>query len=392
MLNIPTTKEIYEALLADIQSALGGTIPIWRKAFVRALAMAMAAKYKVAYLSAAFVQRNIFPDLADSEEVGGTLERFGRAKLGRGPLAPTQGKYNITVSGNVGAVLDVNTTWKSDDTSSNADVMYVLDTTHTMTAITNVVMVRCMQAGLGGRQSVGDALLLTAPVVGVDNTAYVASEEVSPFAGETIEEYRRVVLQSYRLMPQGGAPADYRLWAQDADGVYDSYPYNKQASPGAVILFVEATKSDSVDGRGTPTATTLTAVDGVVRIDPVTGRGRLPLGVVALEVAPVTIIEVRIDISGMSSMPLLDKQRIDMALAELVDSVRPFVAGADIIAYKQDVLSVNMIISKILETLPGSAFAAPVLTVTLPSSISHVVTEYVFDYGSIPYLTGVNYV
>lgn len=392
MLKIPTTKEIYDAMIADVQSELGGTIPLWRKAFVRALCMAMAPSIKLAYLYAGSVQKNMFPDLADSEAVGGTLERFGRAKLGRGPLPSTQGSYIITVMGDIGTIIPVNTTFKSDVTASNPDVMYVVDNTVTLANTTEEIEVRCLTAGLEGRQAVGDVLIVTAPIVGLQNKAIVSQEYISPTSGETIEEYRKVVLQSYRLMPQGGAPADFRLWAQDAFGVYETYPYSKNAAPGSVIVFVEATKEDSTDGKGTPPPSVLLEVESVILVDPNTGRGRLPLGVVALDVQPITVVEVDIEISSFVGLTTLKQQTINAAIDELINSVRPFVAGADTVSNKNDILSVNTIVAKILEVLPGSAFAAPKLTVTVPGNVATDVTSFTFDYGAIPYLNSISYV
>lgn len=392
MLNIPTTKELYEAILQDLQDELGGSIPVWRKAFIKVLAGVQAAKLHLEYLVAGNVQRNVFPDLADSESVGGTLERFGRGKLGRGPKPPTQGLYLVRVTGTMGATIPVSTTFKSTDTSANPNVLYILDSSIVLTSSTEDIELRCLTAGVGGRLSVGDTLTVTAPLANLDNSAVVIGELVVPNAGETIEEYRKAVLASYRLLPQGGAPADYRLWAQYADGVLEVYPYSKTAAPGEVIVFVEASKIDSTDGKGTPTATILNAAESVLLADPVTSRGRLPLGVVALNVVPVVVVDVAIQIPSFAGLTAHKQAIITAALHEMVNEVRPFIGGADVLAAKNDTISVNTIVAKVLEVVPGSSFAAPIITVTRPSAAPVTVITQTFDYGDIPYLTAVFYV
>lgn len=80
---IPTTQELYTSIKSDLETELNINIPVFGKIFLRALAAVQAAKLKLYYLAIASVQKNIFPDTADPESIGGTLERFGIVKLGR---------------------------------------------------------------------------------------------------------------------------------------------------------------------------------------------------------------------------------------------------------------------------------------------------------------------
>ncbi|MBX9450027.1 MAG: hypothetical protein KL787_10060, partial [Taibaiella sp.] len=118
MVNIPKLSELYNSILADLQAELGVTIPLWTKSFIKILAMVQATKMHLAYLALGDVQRNIFPDTADPEAMGGTLERFGRVKIGRMPLTATQGKYIVQVTGDPGATIPVSSTMVTDDDSS----------------------------------------------------------------------------------------------------------------------------------------------------------------------------------------------------------------------------------------------------------------------------------
>ena len=259
-------------------------------------------KLKILYLVLGNVQKNIFVDTADPEAIGGTLERFGRVKLGRNPFAPVAGQYVVTVTGSIGAIIKSETVFKSDDTSTSPGFMFVLDNAYTLAATTDTITLRCLTAGVEAKLNIGDTLTATAPLALVDSAAVVASISVQAQAAETTEDYRFKVVQSYRLEPQGGAPTDYRLWAQDAQGVARVYNYAKSGFPSEVWLFVEATIADSSDGKGTPTPTILTDVETVVNYNPditltTNERGRRPTQVI-VDYQPITPKDIDVTITG----------------------------------------------------------------------------------------------
>src|SRR4051812_1989999 len=117
MITIPTLVELYNAIKSDLETEFGATIPVVGKSFLRVFAACQAAKLKLYYLTVGKLQKNIFVDTADPESLGGTLERFGRVKLGRNPFPAQAGQYKIGVSGSIGAVIKSSTTFKSDDNS-----------------------------------------------------------------------------------------------------------------------------------------------------------------------------------------------------------------------------------------------------------------------------------
>ena len=252
MTTIPTLSELYDSIIADLETQFGESIPLVGKNFLRVMAAVQAAKLKLYYLALGLVQKNIFPDSADSESIGGTLERFGRIKLGRNPFDARAGEYEIIVTGSVGAVIKASSTWKSDDSSTSPGKLFILDEEFTLLFATDTIIVRALEAGTESSLDAGDTLSATAPIALVDKTATVYAEITEPRAAETIEAYRTAVLNSFRLEPQGGAATDYRLWSQDAQGVRFVYPYARTGFPCEMNLFVEANEVDSTDGKGTP--------------------------------------------------------------------------------------------------------------------------------------------
>lgn len=391
MITIPTISQLYTAIKNDIEVEYGDTIPVFGKNFLRALAMVQAGKLRIYYLAIAKLQKNIFIDTADPEASGGTLERFGRIKLNRNPFPARAAQYDVTVTGDIGSIIPAKTTFKSNDDSLNPGKLYILDIEHEMITTSDEITLRALEPGVDSRLDVSDTLTVTAPIDNVDRVVTVEDESVEPRAAETIEDYRAKGLDSYRTEPQGGAAADYRQWAADAQGVERVYPYARSGNAGEINLYVEATTADSTDGKGTPSAGLLSDVQDVVEFDPDTTkplneRGRQPLTVLEVHYLPVTPLNVNIDIADFNGVTAGIETLIFNALKEKIDRIRPFVSAADILSNKNDILDVNKIIATILETRPGSIFGTVTLTVNSIVESSHQFTE-----GDIPFLNAVNF-
>jgi uncharacterized phage protein gp47/JayE len=383
MTTIPTIQQIYDQLITDIQTEYGITISPTGKVFLRAHAATLAAQMKLYYLQLGLVQKNIAPDTADSEANGGTLERWGRIKMNRNPFTATQGQYACTVTGTAGAVIPVNTTFQSDDDSLNPGILYILDTAFTFVTGTGSITLRALTSGSAGQLQVGNTLTATAPIINVDATATVTAESTAPTDAEDIEVYRDKVLESFRLLPQGGASADYRIWGKEnISGVAQIYPYAKSGVDNEINVYIEALPADSTDGKGTPTGTIITNVTNAI-------EAVRPLVVFEVHYLPVSIINVTINIAG-SVFTTAEKALILTALTEDIALIRPFIAGADVVADRKDTLSVNGIINVILNTIPGASFGT--VTLYVPDSPPTSVSEYQFDNGEIPYLLSVTYV
>lgn len=397
MITIPTLNELYEDILDDLESQYTSSIPLFGKVFLRAVAKVQAAKLKLYYLVTGFLQKNIFVDTADRESAGGTLERFGRVKLNRDPNPAVAGEYSCGVLGTAGSVISAGTTFKSSANSTSPGKLFVIDADFTLTVTdvsfpaTDNITLRALEGGTDSKLSVNDQLIATVPIAGVEKTVVVVSETTAPIDEEDIEEYRRKVIDAYQLEPQGGAATDYRLWSYDADGVQQVYPYAKDGASNEINVFVEATTADSTDGKGTPSSTILSDVESVIEFDPDTTkplneRGRRPLGVFDVHVLAITVKEVDIEIPSFVDLTAAKQTAILASITETVNAIRPFVAAADVLENKNDILDVNKITSAILLAVPGSSFGSVVLKIDTVS-----VSTYTFENGDIPYLNSVTY-
>jgi uncharacterized phage protein gp47/JayE len=391
MTPIPTLNQLYTSILNDLETEFGINIPLFGKNFLRGLAAVHAAKLKLYYIALGMVQKNIFIDTADPESSGGTLERFGRIKLGRNPFPARAGEYEVTVTGSAGATIPASSTFKSNDDSLNPGKLYVLDLAYTLIATTDTITLRALEAGTDSRLGVDDQLTATAPIANVNSLATVTVESVAPLAAENTEEYRAKGIEAYQLEPNGGAASDYRLWGYDVQGVAKVYAYAKSGESGVVDAYVEATPVDSTDGKGTPPTSILDEVAEVFEMDPditkpINDRGRRPLGVFDLNVLPVTIREIDIEIEDFEGITSPQQTAIFNALRDTLATVRPFVAGADVLENKNDIWDLNRIISVILTVKPGATFGEVNLFVD-----GVEVNTHTFIAGDIPHLDSVTY-
>lgn len=391
MITIPTYQELYTGILNDLETEFGHSIPAFGKNFLRAFAAVQAAKIKLQYYAIGSLQKNIFADTADPEATGGTLERFGRIKLGRNPFPAQAGQYTASVTGTAGAIIPASTTFKSNDDSLNPGKLFVLDVEYELTGSGDEITLRALEAGTNSRLETGDQLTATAPIPQVTKIVTVTGEPVAPLDAESTEDYRRKTVEAYQLEPNGGAASDYRIWAADVQGVERVYAYAKSGESAVVDVFVEATEGDSTDGKGTPPGSMIDELEEVFEMDPditkpINERGRRPLGVFDLNVLPVTIREIDIEIEDFEGLTPAIETAIFNALKDELATVRPFVAGADVLENKNDIFDINRIISIILAVRPGSVFGEVTMLVDGVEEPTHTFTQ-----GDIPHLDTVTY-
>jgi uncharacterized phage protein gp47/JayE len=388
----PTLNDLYVSILSDLKSELGITSDFFGKVFLMPLAMVQAGKLKLYYLAIANLQRNIFVDLAEPISFGGTLERFGLVKLNRLPFTAQSGSYDVTVTGTIGVLIPANTTFKSNDDSLSPSKLYVLDADYTMITESDVITVRATEGGLDSRLVVADKMSLTAPIANLDTIATVVAETIIPLSAEDIEDYRAKVIEAYQLEPQGGAGSDYRIWSSDAQGVLRVYPYARFGFPNEVVVFVEATIADSSDGKGTPTQAILDDVADVIEFDPDTTkplneRGRRPLGVFDVVVSSITLLEIDLEFTGFLNLTAEKQTSILNAVIDFLSKTRPFVASSDVLANKNDIISVNNLTFIVLEAEPTAVFTSLDLKVDSVSVPSLTLLD-----GNIPTLNTITYV
>lgn len=380
MITLPTLTEINTAVIADIEARYGTPVSMVGKSFLRIWAGVISGTSYLMYIALGKVQKNIFVDTCDYE----TLVRFGRVKLGRNPFPATAGIYNVEVTGTIGAVIPVSSTFKSDDDSANPGNLFIIDSTVTLVSTTQIIQLRCLSSGVETKLEVGDTLTATAPIALVNSQCVVDEEITAPLSAETEDEYRSKVLNAFRLEPQGGAGADYRLWSADVQEVKNSYPF-AAAGFTQVNLFIEAKIADSTDGKGTPSSDTLDDVETAIEDPTVDRPSRKPI-LSVVNYLPVTPLDVLITITDYVGLTAEIEATILATISEEMFKIRPFVSSIDVLDNKNDILSNHKIIGLILIAKPGSIFSSVSFTV---DGVDY--DTYTFSNGDIPHLVSITY-
>lgn len=390
MRNIPTIQQLNESIANDLKSKLNLS-DTDLKTVLSAFDAVLSAQFKLVYLFLADIQNNIFPDTADTEENGGTLERLGNMYIGRNPSPATIGVFEASVTGVGGSVLRAGLTFKSNETAKNAGQVYVLDSEYTLTGSGDIIEIRSIKGGLGYDLDVSNELTITEPVIGVENTIVISSIITQPKAQEDIEDYRKEILDSLQLEPQGGSKTDYRQWAGDAQGVRLVFPYVRNGSAGNVDVYVEATQADSTDGKGTPSTLLLDEVLDVIEFDPdntkpLNQRGRKPIQATVTTIA-ISLIPVDVQITGLNDNTTAIQNAITANIETYLRSVRPYIAGADLARNRNDVLYNQRLSSVATDVLDsGNYFTDFVMQVDGVTENS-----YQFTLGNIPYLRNITF-
>lgn len=385
MIVIPTISQLYTTLKSNIEANMNVTINLLGKVYLRANALAYAGKLKLLYLVLGQIQKNIAPDICDWE----TLLRYGKIKLNRVPYPAVEGQYTVQVTGTVGAIIPALTLFKSDDDSFSPGVLYQLDLAYQLVSSPDTITIRCLVGGEAGKLITNDTLTSTTPIALVSSNVIVTAEAIQPIEAETEEDFREAVVLAFRLEPKGGSDADYILWSLDAAGVETVYPYAKTGESSAVIVYVEAKLVDSIDGEGTPTQAIMDDVEDVINFNPdislsLPERGRKPTDV-RLYIEPITVKQVVINIPNFQGLTGQITTDVTNALTDYLANIRPFIAGANPISSKNDILANNGIIQTISNTVPGASYGAVTFTV---DGISYA--DYTFILGNIGWLQAVN--
>jgi uncharacterized phage protein gp47/JayE len=390
MRNIPTTVELQNNIVSDLKTRLNLTDDDLKKNF-DAISGVLAAQLKLLYLFLGDIQNNVFPDTADTFENGGTLERIGNIHLNRNRNPATIGVFVVSVNGVSGSVIRSGLSFKSNDTALNPGQTYITDTAVSLTGTNDLITIRSSGGGANFNLNIGDELTITEPVIGVEQIVTVSSITEEPRAEESINLYRQLILNAIQLEPQGGSRTDYRLWAADAQGVRIVYPYVADNNAGQVNVFVEANVSDSTDGFGTPSAQLLQDVADVIEFDPdiskpLNERGRRPIQA-TVSTLPIILNTVDININGLNTDTPEIRTAIENNIVSFLFNVRPFIAGADLLRNRNEILFLAELQAIIINTLEnGNFFSQATMEVNDVSVIQEV-----FDNGNIPRLRNLTF-
>lgn len=385
MTTSPSIADLYSSISSNFKSKFDIQDEDDLKRVLTAIASSDAAMLKIFYLALLDVQKNLLPDLADYESMGGTLERFGRLKLGRDPNPATQGRYSITITGVSGTTLPIGTQLVNKLTNK----YYTTDSSVTLSGSSGVTTILADKSGSDTLQS-GDILYTVNTIININSQVTVASALTTPVDSENLEDYRNLIKQSYRLEPNGGSSSDYIYWALDVPSVRTVYPYT--SAPGMANIYVEG-----ISGNGTVSQSTLDLLwkssdkTGVFEQDPdITlsdyERGRRQLGFVDLNLMSVTALPVVITITNLKDHSSSITTSIESEISSMLHDKRPYIAGVGDINNRNDTLYFRDVVSALDNALTnGNTYDDVSVTV------NGISIPFQFLNGNIPVLENIVY-
>ena len=339
-LQTPTTKQISDNIIAQLEASLNQTIPLLPKSFLRVLAKALAGVFVLLYKYGGFMFLQMFVQTASSKEtiVNGIsltpLTQWGRL-IGVGDPAPATNAellINITVETQTGT-LPSGTQLVSTDNG----VTYITIGVVTLNApiVSATVRAASDQAGGGGSGAIGNLdpganISFANPLANVSRDTTVVTQTVTGANAESTEAYRQRVIDRFQKRPQGGAYADYEIWGEEPAGIINIYPYTSDC-PGQVDVYVEATPESSGDPDGIPTLAQLQTVLDSIELDRDGRATRRPANALA-NTFPITRTGFDVRVTGLLVDNLSQvQQTITAAVEEYFLGREPFIEGLSVL-------------------------------------------------------------
>lgn len=360
----PTTTQISDQIVAGLEAILSQTIPLLPKAFSRVLAKVLAGVYVLLWHYAQFIFLQMFVRHCTNDEVQigskflRPLTEHGRV-LGVGdPVAGTRAELNvsITVTDQTGS-LDAGKQLLRAETG----VIYITAYPVELDAATVSAVVRAVSdpddnGGVGaiGNLEADDVIRFISAEPKVARDVTVVSTAVEGADAEETEVYRGRVIDRRRNRPQGGAYTDYRAWGEEVAGILHVYPYTS-ADAGEKDIYVEsATEED-----GIPTQAQLDAVEASIIYAQDGLASRMPAGVEALNMYPITRTGLEIVIDGWDVPEDTDadcRTAVEDACIEYFLDLAPWLLGLDFLPRKDRAVAARIggIITSIVEAHGGT--------------------------------------
>jgi len=387
-LTTPTTKEIGETIVAQMEASFNQTIPLLPKSFLRVLAKVLAGVFVLLYKYAGFMFLQMFVQnaSANSTTVNGViftpLTEWGRL-IGVGdPVAATNAELliDITVDNQVGSLPS-----GSQLVNSGNGVTYITIGAVLLNAATVQANIRAVsdQTDGGGAGAIGnlnpaDIVSFANPLANVARDAVVNAQVTTGADAEATEVYRQRVVDRFQKRPQGGALVDYESWGEEVAGIVNVYPYTSN-DPGQVDVYVEATVASSGDPDGIPTAAQLQAVLDSITLDENGLASRRPANALANTIA-ITRVGFDSTVSDLVIDNLATVQAsIGTAITEFFLDAEPFIDGLTV-PPRQDRITRAALIGLVEDIVSAGNGTFTTVTFT-PTTVAGSLEIYILQQG-----------
>ncbi|MGG5811481.1 baseplate J/gp47 family protein [Falsiroseomonas sp. CW058] len=225
----PTLTALLRQARADLRDAVGGGA-ILRSSPLAILAKVASGLVHGVYGYLDWIARQAVPATATGVHLIAWAALVGVIRKGEASATGS-----ATFTGTPGAILAEGTRL-----SRAADgVSYLTTAIGTVGGVGTVtVPVAAEQPGSAGNAPAGAELVISGSASGVNATGALATAAAGGADEEAEEDFRTRMLDRYRAPPQGGAAADYPLWALEVPGVTRAWAAPNGAGAGTVVVYV----------------------------------------------------------------------------------------------------------------------------------------------------------
>lgn len=326
------------------------------KSVEEAVATALAGQFKLMEKDIELAARQGCPLTADSrtQHSNGSLENWGVVKIARQPYPAAPGQYTITITGT--GTVTAGTQYIDDVT----EFVYVLQA-DVVCAGTGTGTVKAVGEGSETVLAVGSSLFAQQKFDGIEDEVIVATVAVEPVDAEDFEDYRDVIVGSFRTTPRGGAIGDYIVWALEVEGVFKVFPYVSSV-PTEGNVYIQAHQT-TLNPTGVADSTLLTAVKAYL-----TTKEPMTTG----ETNVYSVIERAyvVDVVGLTDSS--KESAVKTALESYFASKYPFIDGVDDETLRTD----RVTLADIYSVVYGAIGTAGVYSITLTANAVPVTDEY----------------
>ncbi|WP_413722702.1 baseplate J/gp47 family protein [Sodalis sp. RH24] len=230
----PTLPQLIATIRSDLLSRFQDDV-VLRRLDAEVYGRVQAAAVHTLYGYLDYLARNILPDLADEDWLArhGNMKRCPRkdATAASGFVRWEGVTSSITVSS--GTVI------QTDD---------LIEYTSTAAASVSSGVLRipvvATDAGVTGNLDDGVTVRLVSPITGLPSAGQADTIEGGADI-ESVDDWRARIIERWYYTPQGGADADYIIWAKEVSGVTRAWTYRHWSGAGTVGVMVANSDLDN---------------------------------------------------------------------------------------------------------------------------------------------------
>ena len=282
---MPTTEEINDRIVSDIESKTSQSTPLLFKAFNRVIAFALSGVFTILYKFGQWVLKQIFTITqdADSLELKGDQYEIPRKTA-------TAATLTAGFTGDNGTTIPAGTQFRGN---SNG-LLYSLQTTEEVAGGVASGNVLCLTAGEAGNLINGSILTILQPIPGLNNQATISATVTEGEDQETVEDYRARISEREKTPPQGGSLIDYILWAKEVAGITRAFAWGHREVAAIDPGYISVYPLNDGEASRIPSAPKLAEV--LAYIDDPT---RAPMQVAVINVPAMTEETINITVTAL---------------------------------------------------------------------------------------------